>query len=345
MRESIFSTSIRSFFKTLFAMLGIGLGIMLISALAAVFINTENQPETTFTPEIYPNAEGSRKVLSSSAPVILKVNIKGVIGTENLSMQSVRRLLVESREGTFKDNRVKAVILNIESPGGTVIDADGIYHALLAYKEMYKVPVYAYVDGLCASGGMYVASAADKIFASSISLIGSVGVIAPSFLNFTQLMDKIGVQALTLSAGKGKDELNPLRPWKPGEEDALKSIIEYYYHDFVNIVTSARPALSKEKLIEEYGAHVFPAPKAQEYGFIDVSGYSFNEALKELLKKIGIEDQFYQVYQLENKNWLNTLLNGNFSLLKGEVKHKLQLGNNYNPELMDQFLYLYRSEQ
>lgn len=65
-------------------------------------------------------------------------------------------------------------LVYINTPGGTVVDADGIYRALLEYKTKYDVPIYAYIDGLCASGGMYVALAADKIFASDVSLIGSV---------------------------------------------------------------------------------------------------------------------------------------------------------------------------
>src|SRR5690606_9333623 len=135
-------------------------------------------------------------------------------GTESFNMNTFRAQLMESREGIFEKSPVVALLLHIQSPGGTVIDADGIYRAIKAYKAQHNIPVYAYVDGLCASGGMYIAAAADKIFASDVSLIGSVGVISPPTFNFTKTMEKLGIEALTLSAGIGKDDLNPFRPWK-----------------------------------------------------------------------------------------------------------------------------------
>ena len=95
----------------------------------------------------------------------------------------MRKMLTESREGTFKDDRVKAILLDINSPGEHGHYANGMYRALKEYKQKYKVPIIAYVDGLCASGGMYVAAAADEVYASDVSLIGSIGVITPSFFN------------------------------------------------------------------------------------------------------------------------------------------------------------------
>lgn len=346
-RESIFFASVRYFFIALASIVGVCIGLTIILVFfAAIKDTSEGDPDITYSysPEVKPNASGVRKVLSKSAPVILKLHISGIIGTELLNRETVQGQLIESREKALKDGRVKAILLVIDSPGGTVVDADGIYRSIKAYKEKYKVPVFAYVDGLCASGGMYVAAAADKVYASEISLIGSVGVITPPFLNFSQLIDKVGVQALTLYAGKGKDDLNPLRPWKPGEEEPLQTIINYYYEDFVNIVTSNRPNVDREKLVKEYGAHVFPAKIAETYGYIDGSGLSLNDTLKLLAKQISIEDDYYQLIELAPKNWLSTLFKGEWSLLKGEMKHHLVLTPETDPKLMNQFLYLYRPE-
>jgi protease-4 len=215
MRESIFFASIRAFFLTLSAVVGIIFGFLIVGIIVGLMSESgggEPQITYTYSPEIKPNAKGIRKELSNDAPVILKIDLNGIIGSDSLSRNSVTQQLIESRERYLKDNRVKAILLCINSPGGSAIDADGIYRAVKAYKENYKIPVYAYVDGLCASGGMYVAAAADKIFASDVSLIGSVGVILSTALNFSQLMDKIGVQSLTLYDGKGKDNLNKFRP-------------------------------------------------------------------------------------------------------------------------------------
>lgn len=346
MRESIFSSSIRAFFIALFAMIGICVGlVVLVIAISSLSETATSDVESSYSHEIVANAEGKRKALSKDAPVVLKINIQGIIGTENLNMNTIRKQLIESREGDFKNDRVKALLVQINTPGGTVVDSDGIYRALKAYKELYKVPVFAYVDGLCASGGMYVASAADKIYASDISLIGSVGVISPSFLNFSQTLDKLGIQSLTLSAGKGKDDMNPLRPWRAGEQDSYQAIINYYYNHFVNVVTSNRPEISKEKLIEDYGAQIFNAEQSKEYGFINASGYSLNSTISELVKEIGIQDDFYQVVEMKTKSWISEFLKSEFSLLKGKVTHQLLLTPEMDANLMNQFLYLYRPER
>src|SRR5690606_21186383 len=154
-------------------------------------------------------------------------------------------------------------------PGGTMDDADGIYRTLQEYKTRFKVPVIAYVDGICASGGLFIACAADEIYASDVSLVGSVGVLTPPFINVSQLMEKIGVNALTIYAGKGKDNLDPLRPWREGEDKNIQDIIKYYYASFVDLVIKNRSQVSRDALIQEYGAKIFPANEAARIGFID----------------------------------------------------------------------------
>lgn len=346
MRDSIFYSSIRSLFVAFCAVVGIGLGIVFFSIIVGVLsTSTESNLKTVSTEEILPNAEGQREVLSKKAPIILQVDVDGIIGTEGLSAHSIKQQLIESREGDYKDDRVKGVLININTPGGTVVDADGIYRALKEYKELYKVPVYAFVDGLCASGGMYVASSADKIYATDVSIIGSVGVIAPTFMNFTKLMEKIGVEALTISAGKDKDALNPLRPWKPDEDKNYKELIEYYYQHFVNVVTSNRSGINKEKLIQDYGARVFNAESAQEHGFIDSGKSTLKEALKDLVKAANIEGN-YQVIRLERKDWWSMLFadskfTGLSTLLTGKITHQLQLTPDLDPALQNKFLYMY----
>lgn len=345
MHGSILYSATRALVVAFCVVIGLCLGFMFVSFLLGAF--NGNSPEskltTVNTEEILPNAQGQRTVLDQSAPVILQIEINGIIGTEGLDESSIRQQLVESREGTFKHDRVKALLLYINTPGGTVTGADGIFRALKEYKHKYEVPIYAYVDGLCASGGMYVALAADKVFASDTSLIGSIGVIAPSFINVTQLLDKLGVETMTLSAGKGKDAMNPLSPWKPGEENNYRDIIDYYYRHFVDLVTTYRPQVDKELLIQEYGAHIFPAPLAAERGFIDKSGISLEDTLNELLKSAGISDDHYQVIRLEDKGWWKSLFSSQAnSLFKGRIEHRLSFSEETDLLFRNQYLYLYR---
>lgn len=348
-RESIFSSSLRTFFISMAAIVGIIFGFFVVGIFFGVLkTSTEGTPELTYkyTPTLLANANGERKVEKNTAPVILKININGIIGLESIDRQHIQRQLIESREQSFKDDRVKGLILAIDSPGGTVVDAEAIYRAIKNYKDKYKVPVYAYVDGLCASGGMYIACAADKIYASNASLIGSVGVLVnPPFFNVSKLLTTIGVDALTLSAGKGKDEMDPTRPWKPGEQDTLQAIIDYYYVQFVDIVASNRPRLSKDKLIEDFGAKIFPASIAKEHGYIDVTDSSLNETLADLVKSLGIDDSYYQFIELKDNDWYSALFSSQNGLARGEIKHTLQLPDYMNPSLSNQFLYLYRAAQ
>lgn len=309
---------------------------------------TAETPEIKYdySPSIQANAEGVRKVLPSTSPVILKVNIQGVIGMDDLTRHKFQELLIESREKSLKNDRVKAILLCIDSPGGTVSDADGIYHALKAYKKQFEVPVYAYVDGLCASGGMYIACAADKIYASDASLVGSIGVLFPAMFNFVKLMEKVGIDSKTLTAGKGKDEMNPFRTWQPDEGANYQKIVDDFYSIFVDIVVGNRPNVDREKLIVEYGANIFPAKKSQEIGYIDQSGFSLNETLADLAEHAGLEKDDYQVIELKEENWFRSLFKSSreMSLFRGVIKHQLELPSDIDAKLMNQYLYLYRPD-
>lgn len=279
-----------------------------------------------------------------SAPAILQVNIHGVIGDpQKIDAELMSHILIDSRTGLLAGDRVKGILLHFNTPGGTVVDSDDIYRMLNEYKQRYKVPVYGYVDGLCASGGMYIASSADKIFAGPASIIGSVGVVIGPFFNVFDLMEKIGVQARTITAGLDKDALNPTRPWKEGEDLSIKAITDFMYNRFVNIVTEARPQLDKTKLIQEYGAHVFDCVTAERLGYVDYAMASRDEALKALLQaaNIGSENN-YQVVTLTPKNpWLSDIVSGKSPLFTGKIEHTF---DGMPTQIQEQPCYLYRYE-
>ncbi len=250
-------------------------------------------------------------------------------------------MLLDSREGKLGNDRVKGILLQINTPGGFATTSGDIYQLLMQYKEKFKVPVYAFVNGLCASGGMYIACAADKIYATNSSTIGSVGVrLGPAF-NVSETMEKAGVKAVTLTAGKDKDMLNPFRPWKEGEDDSLKAILASEYEEFVNVVASSRKSLGKEKLINEYGAQVYGGKKAQELGYIDESGASYVTAIAALAKAAGVEEE-YQVLQMEpHQSILKELSENKFNLLRGKVEHTFPQAPSLSSEMSGKILFLY----
>jgi signal peptide peptidase SppA len=343
MRNSLITSSIRSFLLTLFGVIGVCFGFLIsIILISLISSSTSDTPERLYNVSIAANAEGDRTVKSSKSPVILKLNIMGAIGTELLNMHTVRQQLIESREGDLKNDRVKAVLVHIESPGGTVTDSDGIYRALLWYKDKFNVPVYVFVDGLCASGGMYIAAAGDKVFATNSSLVGSIGVLSPPFFNVVDLMDKLGVISETVTAGKDKDTMNPFRKWKPDEDANIKKLITNFYDQFVNIIVTHRPRVNREKLIQEYGAQIFPAPEAKEIGYIDEDNSSLFEVIKLLAREISIDNDYYQVVELQRRNWYADLLRSDSPLSTGIVKHRLDIGAESDPRLLNDYLYLYR---
>ncbi|MDF2576589.1 MAG: putative signal peptide peptidase sppA [Chlamydiales bacterium] len=322
-QESIVSSAIRSFCSSFFAILGISFaGILALVALLSVFSNKQEiVSQASFSS--LSDATGNRIPLSSNAARILKIDVKGVIGSKHLNADTICAQLDESRHIVGGSERIKGILLNISTPGGSVIDSDIIYRALLDYKQKHQIPIYAYVDGLCASGGMYIASAADKVYASDVSLVGHVGTLM-EFLNFSGALEKLGIQSLTLTEGKGKDEMNAFRPWQPGEDAHCRKLLHYYYERFIDVVTKGRPKISRDDLIVRDGAHVFPAPIAEELGYIDHAGSSLSHALSELVNaSIGKENP-YQFVQIQTKNWLNDLFEAKNSVFfTGKVKHEL----------------------
>jgi protease IV len=341
-RESIFVSTIRSLCTAFGAILGVVIAIAL-AIVALLSINGPSLLPPMSEPKISPDAEGNRHMLPLSSPAILRINLHGIIGAGKLTATDIENILLDSREGILAHDRLKGVFLHIDTPGGIAYDSDIIYQLILEYKNKFKVPVYAFVDGLCASGGMLVSCACDKIFATSSSVIGSVGVILGPNFNFSKLMDIVGIQSLTLSEGKDKDMLNPYRPWQPGEDESLRVIIASQYDQFVDTVIKARPQMDKSQLVNVYGAQVYLAPKAQELGYIDDGNSQYNDALSALASAAGIEkDEPYQVIELSTPHSLfDELSSFSSSLFKGKITHTFELSPLLPPEINGKLLYLY----
>lgn len=337
--ESIFASSVRAFFVTFFGAMGALIGFaLLLLLLIGIFSSGDETKHFGHGVKIMPDAYGNRKELASSTPIILQIEINSEIGRNDLTADKIQEILLDSREGAFKNDRVKAIFLTINSPGGSANETNIIYRALKQYKQRYGTPIFAFVDGLCASGGYYLACATDKIYASDVSLIGSVGVVSwPPFFNITDTMEKLGVKATTLSAGNGKDAMNPTRNWSEGEEASRQKIIDFYYDDFVYAVTSNRPHVEPEHLVKIHGANVFPAHEAKEFGMIDETSCCRDDALKELVQTAGISGE-YQVVCMKCRSWWKDIFKEkviNSPLITGKIKHELVMPKT------DPYSYLY----
>jgi ClpP class serine protease len=190
---------------------------------------------------------------------------------------------------------------------------------------------------------MYIASAAEKTFATPISIVGSVGVVLGPMFNFSQAMEKYGVQAMTMTEGKDKDMLNPFRAWVPGEDRSLRAVTVAMYDRFIDTFTAARPKVDREKLINEYGAQIYIAAEGERIGYIDDANGTYSGALTELAAAAGIkEGEEYQVIKIEPlRSFLADLAGGNSPLWTGKIMHSFQVSPQMNPSLSGKFLYLY----
>ena len=335
--ESIFVSTVRSFCKVFFSAVGLLLAGFVATIIYTAFSSPYLEEEKTSI-ELLPNLDGELG-LSLSAPVILQINIDGEIGIPRvLDANGIKDVLFDSRQGILA-NRVKGILLLMNTPGGGATESDNIYRMLKAYKEKYKVPIYAYVDGLCASGGMLISSAADKMYASPPSIIGSVGVISGPYFNVAEALTRYGVETKMLTQGIDKDALTPFRHWEKDEGANWKSLMHFFYNRFVDIVTSAHPRLSREKLVGEYGARVFSCPDAMEKGYIDVADAEYNTALSDLMSAAGVDaTKPYQVVQLKPKGrWFGPMAS-KLGILDGKVEHSFNFGEK---KFKEPFAYYY----
>lgn len=343
-RESIFVSTVRSFFNAFAVIIGICVAIVVavigIGLLSKSNISSPEKSDLTLSPD----ADGNRTQLADTAPVILRINIDGVIGMLDLTDAHFMNLLLDSREGVLVKNRVKAILLHINTPGGTASDSGAIYRALKSYKQKYQIPIFAYIDGICASGGMYISAAADKVTASEDSIVGSIGVRLGPIFNFATAMEKVGIKSLTLTEGIDKDALNPFRPWREGEENSLQNIMEQEYQIFVDVMTKNRTRLDREKLINEYGAHVYSAPVSAELGYIDDGNSTYNDTLKELVAAAGIPaSEKYQVLVISpHQSVLKGLAQNKWGILRGKVEHTFPIGPYMTSEMSGKLLFLYQ---
>ncbi|HEX9884766.1 MAG TPA: signal peptide peptidase SppA [Desulfobaccales bacterium] len=191
----------------------------------------------------------------------------------------------EELEKAAKDRRIKAVVIKINSPGGTVAASDVILHDLQAFKAERGLPVVVCLQGLATSGGYYVAQAGDTIIAYPTCITGSIGVLAMK-LNLRGLMDKVGVDDDMVKSGRWKDFWSPFRPASPKEKEMMQQIIDQFYRGFVDVVATGRK-LSLQEARQAADGRIFTADQAKDLKLVDQLGY-LDDALELAKTKAGL---------------------------------------------------------
>jgi len=226
-------------------------------------------------------------------------------GTDKVAVLDITGVIM-SGEGYVKnqidkirnDEAVKAIVLRINSPGGTVTGSDYIYHHLTKLLEERKIPMVVSMGGLAASGGYYVAMAVgdqkDCIFAEPTTTTGSIGVIIPHY-DVSGLMEKYQVVDDSISTHPNKQMLSMTRPITDQQRTLIKGYIDYSFTRFKNIIMSGRPALKNDKnqLLGKGGldlatGEVFTAAQAKEHGLIDRIGF-IEDAINRAVELAGMD--------------------------------------------------------
>lgn len=185
---------------------------------------------------MFAGAGGSSPAAVSSTHTAL-VNLNGVIADgENANADTI----VSALRNAFDNSHAKGVILRINSPGGTPVQAGYIYDEIIRLRKLHPdTPLYAVITDVCASGGYYVAAAADKIFANKASIVGSIGVRMDNF-GFVDAMKKLGVERRTITAGENKALMDPFSPVDRETRQHMQTMLNNVHEQFITAVKDGR---------------------------------------------------------------------------------------------------------
>lgn len=213
------------------------------------------------------------------------INIRGTIeATGDASADKINGAL----QSAFEDKGTAGVILRINSPGGSPVQSGIVYDEIRRLRTKYPdIPLYVVVEDLCASGGYYIASAADKIFVDKASIVGSIGVLMDGF-GFTGAMDKLGVERRLLTAGENKGFLDPFSPQDEKQKEHAQSLLSEIHKQFIEVVRQGRGKRLKETP-EMFSGLMWTGSQSIELGLSDDFG-TVDSVARDVIKVENILD-------------------------------------------------------
>lgn len=314
--ESIFRYSIKRFIGTFAALIGILIALFAFSTFVGfAFKSIPDIQENLLPIKVRPDQMGDVALFKKDADLLLQIDIEGVIGidrkTENTSA-TLQKILKQPHLQRISTDRIKGIFLKINSRGGSANECAEMYQDLMSFKKQYNIPIHVWISDVCASAGYYLACTGDFISAQSTTMIGSVGVFFPPQFNFYNLMQKVGVEAMIVSAGKNKIPFPMFTPIVDGT-DSYKDIIKIgndVYESFITVVDSARAShgLTKAKLIE-YGAAIYGSLDAQKLGYIDAANTRYFDALAHMKKSLELDENIQVISFVQKKAFIESLKN------------------------------------
>ncbi len=212
------------------------------------------------------------------------IDLQGVIASDKASADQ----MISGLKDAFEDKNTQGVIMRINSPGGSPVQAGQINDEIHRQRGLHpNIPFYVVVDDICASGGYYIAVAADKIFVDKASLVGSIGVLMDGF-GFTQTMEKLGVERRLITAGANKGFLDPFSPTNPQQEAYAKQMVAEIHAQFIQVVRQGRGKRLKETP-DTFSGLVWSGQKSIELGLADGLG-TVESVARDVIKAKDIVD-------------------------------------------------------
>ncbi|MCC6968534.1 MAG: signal peptide peptidase SppA [Nitrospira sp.] len=246
-----------------------------------------------------PGALEEHKVSGTGKDKVLLMDVSGVISSENkdgfYSSPGMLATVKEELERAAKDEHIKAIVLRINSPGGTVTASDIIYHELKQFRTSRKIPIVASIMDVGASGGYYIAAAADTVLAHPSSVTGSIGVIMLT-VNARGLLEKVGVETNAVTSGPRKDMGSPFRAMLPEERAIFQGVIDGFYQRFLQVVQEGRPGLNGETVKKLADGRIYSGEQAKASGLVDDIGY-LDDAIDLAKKKAGLTEAKVVTYR------------------------------------------------
>lgn len=227
---------------------------------------------------------GSEKIAEGQRHTAL-VQLTGTIESKgSASAENV----IPALQSAFEDKATAGVVLLINSPGGSPVQAGLINDEIVRLRAKYpKTPLYAVVEDICASGGYYVAAAADRIYVDKASIIGSIGVLMDGF-GFTGTMQKLGVERRLLTAGENKGFLDPYSPQNPEQKKYAETMLKEIHNQFISVVRKGRGKRLKETP-EMFSGLMWSGARSVELGLADGFG-SVESIARDVIKAEIISD-------------------------------------------------------
>ncbi|EYT95106.1 signal peptide peptidase SppA [Enterococcus mundtii] len=305
-------------------------------------INSWLYGDDEMSPVVLEEGSGMERIAKLSVDgAIASGGSSGLFATESYNHEDFLKQI----EAIEADERVSGILLEVNSPGGGVYESAEIANLLNEVRTERDLPMYVSMKNMAASGGYYISAQADKIFATEETVTGSIGVIM-SGLNYSGLLEKIGVEDTTVKSGALKDMGSATRPETEQDHAVLQAYIDNAYNRFVKVVSEGRNK-SEDEVKKVADGRIYDGVQAKEAGLVDEIGYP-TDALAAMREDLDLQDAELVEYSTSSTGFGNTWFGAKLAELQGlqasETSQILSLLESLGTAESPRAMYLYGGE-